>query len=162
MINFCLIADRIEPITQSPSRQCLTKADKYLFFDLGVKRICSREGSQLSEKTLAELFEQFVGMELLRYLRLFSQDGKLRYWRDHNGPEVDYVIDIHKRYIPIEVKWTTRPDINDAEHLNLFLQEYDCYDMAYIICRCNHLLKISDRVTALPWQELPYLTRFLE
>lgn len=158
----CLIADRIESITQSSSRQRLTKADKYLFFDLGVKRICSREGSQLSEKTLADLFEQFVGMELLRYLRLFSLEGKLRYWRDHNGPEVDYVIDIHNRYIPIEVKWTARPDYGDAEHLHLFLQEYDCYDKAYIICRCSQKLKISDRVIALPWQELPSLSDLLE
>ncbi len=158
----CLMADRIEPITQSSSRQRLTKADKYLFFDLGVKRICTREGNQLSTNTLSNLFEQFVGMELLRYLRLFSLEGRLRYWRDHNGPEVDYVIDIHKRYIPIEVKWTTRPDANDCEHLNLFLQEYDCYDMAYIICRCKHKLKISDRLIALPWQELPYLSSLLK
>ena len=158
----CLIAERIEPITKSPNRKRLTKADKYLFFDLGVKRICSREGSQLSEKMLADLFKQFVGIELLRYLHLFSLEGRLRYWRDHNGPEVDYVIDIHNRYIPIEVKWTTRPNNSDAEHLNLFLQEYDCYDMGYIICRCKHKLKISDRVIALPWQELPYLSNYLK
>jgi uncharacterized protein len=138
-----------------------TKADKYLFFDLGVKRICSREGNQLSAKTLADLFEQFVGMELLRYLRLFTLDGRLRYWRDHNGPEVDYVIDLYNKYIPIEVKWTSRPNMEDAIHLKTFLQEYDCYDTAYIICRCQHKLQLDDRITALPWQELPYLAGLL-
>ncbi len=150
----CLIAERIEPITNSASRHRLTKADKYLFFDLGVRRLCAREGNKLSMQSLSHLFEQFVGMELLRYLRLFTLNGKLRYWRDHNGPEVDYVIDIHNKYIPIEVKWTTKPDAKDIIHLELFLKEYDCYETAYIVCQCKNKLKLSERVIALPWQEM--------
>jgi predicted AAA+ superfamily ATPase len=157
----CLIADRIEPITRSDSRQRLTKASKYLFFDLGVRRVCAREGTQLSEKTLASLFEQWVGIELLRYLRLLTLNGQLRYWRDHNGPEVDYVVDIHKKYIPIEVKWTTRPDEQDIMHLAVFLKEYECYPTAYLICRCKRRLKLAERIIALPWQEMSLLAEEL-
>ena len=101
-------------------------------------------------------------MELLRYLRLFTLSGKLKYWRDHNGPEIDYVIDINNKYIPVEVKWTTRPDINDAVHLHTFMQEYNCFETAYIICRCKNKLKITERVVALPWQDLPTIALALE
>lgn len=153
----CLIADRIEPITTSQSRHRLTKASKYLLFDLGVRRVCAREGVQLSEKTLGNIFEQFIGMELLRHLRLFTLNGKLRYWRDHNGPEVDFIIDINHQYLPIEAKFTRLPANDDIKHLQTFLQEYPCFDIGYIICRCPHRLKLTDRVIALPWQELPSL-----
>jgi len=128
---------------------------------LGVKRICSREGNQLSELALSKLFEQFVGMELLRYLSLSDVDGRLRYWRDHNGPEVDYVIDIYNRFTPIEVKWTSKPDLNDAVHLQTFLAEYDCNDHAFIVCCCKHKIKLSDRIIAIPWQELPSFNQLL-
>ncbi|MCC2667060.1 MAG: hypothetical protein K0S63_976 [Gammaproteobacteria bacterium] len=161
ILEDCLIINRIEPITRSSSRHRLTKASKYLFFDLGVRRLCAREGSQLSAKTLANLFEQLVGMELLRYLHVFTLNGKLRYWRDHNGPEIDYVIDIHNKYIPIEAKWTSRPDAKDAVHLELFLKEYDCYEKAYIICQCKTQFKLTDRVIALPWQEISILSQEL-
>jgi predicted AAA+ superfamily ATPase len=100
-------------------------------------------------------------MELLRYLHVFTLNGKLCYWRDHNGPEIDYVIDIHNKYMPIEVKWTSRPDAKDAAHLEVFLKEYDCYEKAYIICQCKTQFKLTDRVIALPWQEISMLSQKL-
>ncbi len=61
---------------------------------------------------------------------------KLRYWQDHAGPEVDYVLEYNKQYLPIEVKWTKTPTMADAKHLLKFMQEYPCIKPAYIICRC--------------------------
>jgi uncharacterized protein len=155
ILEDCLIVDKILPLIDSQSRRRLTKAPKYLFFDLGVRRICAKEGAQLSEKSLGNLFEQFIGIELNRYLRLHAPTFRLRYWRDHNGPEVDYIIDMNHVLLPIEVKWTTNPTSNDCKHLKKFLDEYPCHELAYVVCQTPRKRMLQDRIMALPWQELP-------
>jgi predicted AAA+ superfamily ATPase len=157
ILEDCLIVDRINPITQSTTRNRLTKAPKYLFFDLGVRRLCAKEGWRLSQRTLGGVFEQFVGMEILRYLRLYAPSYRLNYWRDHNGPEVDYVIDKNHQYLPIEVKWTESPTVSDCRHIEKFLSEYPCDTLGYLVCRIDRPRQLSTRVMALPWQNLAIL-----
>jgi predicted AAA+ superfamily ATPase len=154
ILEDCLIAEKIEPITHITTRKKLTKAPKYLFFDLGIRRICAGEGTKLSSKTRGYLFEQFIGLELLRTIRALSPSTKLRYWRDHAGPEVDYVLENNKKYIPIEVKWTSTPTLQDAKHLIKFMDAYDCIKPAYIICQCKRPVLLHENIIALPWQEL--------
>lgn len=155
ILEDCLIVDKIMPISSGHTRRRLTKAPKYLFFDLGVRRICAKEGLHLSQKSLGIQFEQFVGIELNRYLRLKNENFKLCYWRDHNGPEIDYVIEMDHEFLPIEVKWTDKPSLSDCKHLLKFLEEYPCKKMCYIVCRVSRKRLLTDRIMALPWQELP-------
>ena len=102
ILEDCLIIERIEPITKSKTRKKLTKAEKYLFFDLGVRRVAAREGIQQPRERLGMLFEQFIGLELIRCSRMKSRKFKLRFWRDPDGPEVDWIIDNGDSYVPIE------------------------------------------------------------
>ncbi|MBS0357905.1 MAG: ATP-binding protein [Proteobacteria bacterium] len=159
ILENCLIADRIEPITNSTTRRRLSKAPKYLFYDMGVKRLCANLGIQLPEKIMGELFEQFIGLELLRWSRLHNDKYVLRYWQDHGGAEIDYVLDVHHRYLPIEVKWSTQPDLRDARHLSKFLNEYDCFEQAYIVCRTPRRFMIDSKIMAIPWQEMPKILK---
>ncbi len=161
ILEDCLIAERIDPLTTSSSRKKLTKASRYLFFDMGVRRLAADEGIKLNRERLGDLFEHFIGLELVRLSRLQTQKFRLRFWRDPGGPEVDWVIDRQHDYIPIEVKWSETPGKQDARHLNTFLDEYkDRCQKAYVICRTPRAYKIDQRITALPWQDLPSLVRF--
>src|SRR3990167_177964 len=108
ILEDCFISDRIEPLSYITSRRRLTKAPKYLMFDLGVRRIAAGEGLRLPEKYYGDLFEQFVGLEILKILRIYAPQARLYYWKDHNGPEVDYVIEYNRQYLPIEVKYTSK------------------------------------------------------
>ena len=159
ILQDCLIADRIEPITQLTSRRRLTKSPKYLFFDMGLRRIAAGEGLRLPQKYFGSLFEQFIGIELLKLIRLFAPQAKLRYWRDHAGPEVDYVIEFNRQYCPIEVKLTDKPSTGDAKHLRKFMQEYECHDTGYVICTTPSALALYDNVLAIPWQEFSLCIR---
>ena len=162
ILEDCLIVDRINSLTESSTRRKLTKAPKYLFFDLGIRRLCAKEGRRLSQRALSALFEQFVGMEILRYLKLYAPSYRLKYWRDHNGPEVDYIIDMNHHYLPIEVKWTEEPSTKDCRHLEKFMDEYQCEKISYLVCRVARQRKISDRVIALPWNELVSLRDIIQ
>jgi predicted AAA+ superfamily ATPase len=74
--------------------------------------------------------------------------------RDVSGPEVDYVLDRRGDYIPIEVKWSDKPKVQDAKHIKKFIAEYPEATRGYIICRTPHRYEVSPGILALPWQEM--------
>lgn len=154
ILENCLIAEKIEPITHTEGRRKLAKAPKYLFFDMGIRRIAAAEGINLSSKSYGNLFEQFVGLELSRMMRILMPHARLRYWRDHAGPEVDYVLENDKNFLPIEVKWTSNPTSSDAKHVVKFMEEYKVKGNGYIICRCEKPLLLRKNILALPWQDM--------
>lgn len=154
VLEDCLVVERIEPLSHSETRKRLVKTPKYLLFDVGVRRISAKLGTQLSNELMGHLFEEFVGLELLRLLRYFSPKGQLQFWRDANGPEVDWVVNCQGKYLPIEAKWTNKPSSSHIKHLNLFLSEYEA-KKGYVICQIPYRQKLSDKIEAVPWQEIP-------
>lgn len=156
ILEDCLLVERIEPLTHSSTRSRLSKAAKFLFFDLGVRRLCAEEGANLPLTTMANLFEQFVGLELIRNARLQNALVKILYWRDHAGPEVDYIIQQNSHYIPVEVKWNERPTKKDCRHLELFLKEYNA-TKGYIVCQTPKRFLLAENIIAVPWQEIDLL-----
>lgn len=154
ILEDCLIIQRIEPLVKSKTRHKLSKSNKYLFFDMGVRRLAANEGEQASLKTKGLLFEQFVGLELLKQTRQQKQKSRVLYWRDLDGPEVDWVVQTQDRLIPIEVKYTDSPREKDARHLHTFLAEYPEAKKAYIVCQAPKTMKLSDKVYAIPWQNI--------
>ena len=154
ILEDCLVAERISPYTQSATRAKLTRAPKYLFFDLGVRRAAAQEGRKPPLSVMGMLFEQWVGMELLRLIRPMNQPVHLRFWRDPSGPEVDWLLESDNQLIPIEVKWTDTPGHQDMKHLKLFLNEYPQAKKGYVICRTATPLKLSEKILAIPWQML--------
>lgn len=157
ILEDCLIVERIEPLTKSKTRKKLTKSHKYVFFDLGVRRLAAREGTGLPREEFGRLFEQFIGLELLRCARLSDKKVQIKFWRDPDGPEVDWVLDEENHYTPVEVKWTDAPTKSDIKHLQVFLSEYGSGQTGYLICRSPRKLKLADNVIALPWQSIDKL-----
>lgn len=157
ILEDCLIAERIEPLTKSKTRKKLTRSEKFLFFDLGVRRVAAREGTKLSRDTMGKIFEQFVGLELLRCAHAGNSTARVRFWRDPDGPEVDWVVDKNGAYTPVEVKWTGNPAANDIRYLEVFLSEYPSAGAGYLVCQIPRKVKLSDRVFAIPWQSVDEL-----
>ena len=154
ILEDCLIAERIEPLTHSKTRKKLTKSEKYVFFDLGVRRLAAQEGTKPSRESMGQLFEQFVGLELVREAHVGRPTLKIRFWRDPDGPEVDWVIDESGVYTPVEVKWTDHPRPSDIRHLEVFLAEYPSAKVGYLVCHVPRKTKLSQRIVALPWQAI--------
>lgn len=154
ILEDCLIVERIEPYTTSKTRKKLIKSPKYLFFDLGLRRIAAKEPPTLPQKYLGSLFEQFIGLELIRFSRQQNSKISVHFWRDTAGPEVDWVLRRNDELLPIEVKWTDTPSRRDAKHLELFLTEYPKANKAYIVCQVSHTQVLSNNIEAISWKEL--------
>lgn len=157
-----LIINRIDPYTLNTTRKKITKSSKYLFFDLGVRRVAAREGVKLGRTRMGELFEHYVGNELIRLLNFHHFRNSLSFWRDADGPEVDWLIQTPQLLIPIEVKYKSKIEKSDCKHLELFLTEYAGYaKQAFVVCLCDLPYKINDRITAIPWQRLELVLKDL-
>lgn len=154
ILEDCLIIERIEPITESKTRKKLAKTQKYLFFDLGVRRICAKESPSLHPELVGHLFEQLMGLELIHQARFYSSKIQIKYWRDHNGPEVDWVVENSGEYIPVEVKWTKTPSSYDVKNLEIFLKEYPNTSRGYLVCQTPKRIKLGDQIIGLPWAEI--------
>ena len=153
ILEDCLVVERVDAMHLSSTRRRLSKASKYILFDLGIRRSCAHEGTQLPDTYLGQLFEQWVGLELIRLARLHGPQWRIQHWRDSNGAEIDWVILQDQRMIPIEVKWTETPTLKDARHLKTFLQEYQI-PCGYIVCRTPRPVQLSDTILALPWRKV--------
>ena len=81
----------------------------------------------------------------------------MRFWRDPDGPEVDFVVEDEGSLLPIEVKYTAAPRPGDARHLVTFLREYPQAAAGVVVCRTPRPFLLADRVRAVPWQQLPEL-----
>ncbi len=160
ILEDCLLVDRVDPLTESARRNKLVRSSRYLFFDLGVRRLAAGETplqNHYQGPILGDWFEQWVGQELIRGIRNLP-GAKLRFWKDPDGPEVDWVLVQGSRWIPIEVKLTATPDQHDARHLKVMLAEYpDRCKKAYIVCTTPRRFKITDAIEAIPWTDLPRL-----
>jgi predicted AAA+ superfamily ATPase len=154
----CLVAQRIDPITQSASRKKLTKSSRYLMFDLGVRRLAANEGTRLNPSRMGELFEQFVGLELVRLCRTHLPRARVRFWRDPDGPEVDWVVEHRGHYLPIEAKLSERPTERQTRHLRVFMKEYGAR-RGLVVSTAPRRMVVGEGVSAVPWQALPSILR---
>jgi len=123
--------------------------------------VAANEGIPFSKVRKGQVFEQFVGLELLRLIRFFKKRIDLNYWQDPETAEVDWVLRQGNTYIPLEVKLTKTPTMSDAKHLLKFLDEYKCPHGGYIVCDTDVRLKISKNITAISWREIAELVQEL-
>ncbi|MCA9369285.1 ATP-binding protein [Candidatus Woesebacteria bacterium] len=91
------------------------KSPKIYFTDTGLA--CRLLGIQSSEQLkthylLGGLFENMMIMEVTKYFSNYGLPGKLFFFRDSNGREIDLVIDQGLTQVPIEIKssGTFNPD----------------------------------------------------
>jgi predicted AAA+ superfamily ATPase len=154
ILETTLIGESIQPITNSLTRKKLLKSPKFLFFDLGVRRLAADEGLKLGKNREGQLFEQFVGLELRRNINIINSRIQLQFWNDPQAAEVDWVIRKNDKYIPIEVKYKSSPKKSDSTQLNKFLNEYNCPFGGYIVCDTEIPMNFGPQIKALSWKDI--------
>lgn len=142
----------VQAFSGSPRKSALS-TPRFYFFDNGVRNAAA--GLPLSVELVnaepGRLFEHWVAGQLFRKLS-YRGDGSLSYFRTSDGAEIDFILHLNGRLVPIEAKWTENPGNKDARHLRRFLREHrDRCDRGYVVSRCPHVLELEESVTAIPW-----------
>ena len=113
------ILQRISPYFKNIRKE-ITKSSISYFYDLGLRNFASGEFGSLKDKGF--IFQNFIFNILREKTRISS--SKICFWRTKDKAEIDFVIDLGKALIPIEVKYKklAAPEIPRA--LRSFIERY--------------------------------------
>ncbi len=139
------------------ARKRLLTTPRFFFFDLGVRNTAAELplDSRLVEAQTGRLLEHWVAHELIARAGYLGRGHRVSFWRTVSGAEVDFVWESPREDIPVEVKATARPRPADARHLEIFLDQHpERARRGLVVCRCPHPEQLTERVRAVPWQEL--------
>lgn len=153
LLSDTLVIEIVEPFLKN-SRKRILASPKYYFFDLGVRNALARW--PLSKDTAnvqkGVLFEHFVMLEIIRRVRALNKNYKINYWKTSGGAEVDCVLDLGGKVIPIEIKSSPKVGPGELKGLKNFLEEYSqIAKMGYVIMTGERKEKLAENITALPW-----------
>ena len=104
-----------------------------------------------TEATGAHL-ENMVLTDLLAWRDARSKPAEILYWRATTGEEVDFVVESGKTLLPIEVKATARPRLDDVRHLRVFREEYRGRSRAGLLLHTGDRIEwLAPGLLAAPW-----------
>jgi predicted AAA+ superfamily ATPase len=96
--------------------------------------------------------ENLLLHDLMVWRDLHPNRPEVCYWRTSLGEEVDFVVDLNGRLLPIEVKATTEPRLADAAHLHVFRAEYGEQSLPGLLVHGGNRMEwLSGEVLAVPW-----------
>ena len=95
--------------------------------------------------------ETLVLLDLLAFRDAQKNPPGLYYWRTASGQEVDFVLEVGEKLLPVEVKATSRPTPKDAQGLLAFLAEYPEVPGGLLLHGGEEVFPLVDRVVAAPW-----------
>ncbi|HRK05063.1 MAG TPA: ATP-binding protein [Chlorobiota bacterium] len=96
--------------------------------------------------------ENFILHDLMVWRDARIGRPELFYWRTQTNEEVDLVVEVDGKLIPIEVKSTTRPRLSDATHLLSFQAEYGKRSRAGLLIHTGSQMGwLTPTVLAVPW-----------
>ncbi len=136
----------------------LVKTPKVYFIDVGT--LCYLAGLRDPEHAASgpmggAIFETVVIMEIFKTLIERGIDPQIYFWRTSTGTEVDTVIEVIPRLIPIEIKLSFTPRLAMASGIKTFREDFgDRAAPGYVIHTGNIRLPLGSGVTALPFTEL--------
>jgi predicted AAA+ superfamily ATPase len=136
----------------------LVKTPKIYFADVGT--LCYLTGLKNPEHAAAgpmggAIMETAVVSEIVRTLTHQGVEPRIYFWRTSSGSEVDIVIEVAGKLVPIEVKLSATPKPAFASSIKMFRKDYgDRVLPGYVVHPGDVRLPLVPGVTALPFAEL--------
>jgi predicted AAA+ superfamily ATPase len=125
----------------------LMKSPKLYWADTGLALYLA----ELSEPGGAHL-ECLVLSDLLCWRDCRAEPAQIYHWRTTSGEEVDFVIEVRDRLLPVEVKATARPRLADATALRSFRKEYPDLARSGLLLHTGTKIEwLAADVVAAPW-----------
>ncbi|MBI1883607.1 MAG: ATP-binding protein [Chlamydiae bacterium] len=105
-------------------------------------------------REIGAMFESLIFLHLQVTSQLLLPRPRLFYWRTMDGKEVDFVLEQGRHLIAFEVKLASNPQYSDTRNLQIFLKEYPETQAAVLIYNGNEIVRMSEKIIAVPWHVL--------
>lgn len=90
-------------------RKEITKKDKIYFYDLGIRNTIINNLQEINDRNDAgQLWENFLVLERLKYLKYNNLFHSRYFWRTYTGAELDYIEETDGKIYGYEFKYSTQ------------------------------------------------------
>ncbi len=121
ILNETFILKTVGPFFKNKNKE-IVKAPKIYFVDNGIRNYFLKNFSAIEERPdSGALAENFVLSEFLKRSDFLTE---IKFWRDKNGREVDFVLQRENSLKAYEIKWKKRIVLKDLAHLQYFKRNY--------------------------------------
>jgi predicted AAA+ superfamily ATPase len=136
------------------------KTHKLYLMDPAIACYLTRQPGKESALAGAMGVALFEGLVVIEAAKCFTNAGlkpALWFWRSHDGLEVDMIIQVGAKLIPVEIKLTQTPTVSHIASLIRLraLNEKDSCDPGILVCRVERQQSLPHGITAIPWQFFP-------
>ena len=115
------------PALSKNVRNEIKKGKKIYFYDNGIINAVTGNFSPLHRRNdVGTLWENYVISERQKYLAQNQLDPKTYFWRTVQQQEIDYIEEIGKKYLAVEIKWNAKAK---ARFSTTFLDAYPSSQM---------------------------------
>jgi predicted AAA+ superfamily ATPase len=136
------------------------KSPKLYFLDPGLACTLTRQPSAEAALAGAMGGALFEGLVVGEAVKAFAHRGlrpDLYFWRSRDGLEVDLLVPVAGRLIPVEIKATATPTARHARVFDRFRQIAggSAAEKGVLVCRVREQRALPGGHLALPWSEFP-------
>jgi predicted AAA+ superfamily ATPase len=97
-------------------------------------------------------FENLVLCDLLAWRDTHVPRAEVTYWRTAYGREVDFILELRRQLVGVEVKAKARPSLADAQGLRAFLAEHPKSARGGIVLHGgDESYWLDEKIVAVPW-----------
>jgi uncharacterized protein len=152
ILSDTLIGFRLEPWRKS-IRKRLSGHPKFYLFDNGVTNIINRYDHAISDPyLLGRLFEQFIIMETIKWVKTSQKMISHYYWRTNTGTEVDLLLEQSGRLTgAYEIKWSKTITSAQITGLKSFQEDYPKVP-CHVVCNTDEPYRIGN-VLIMSWKQ---------
>ncbi len=149
-----LIAFRIPSYRPRQRNRRVSQRDRFLFFDIGVRNaVLEIHRHRLSPTETGKLFEHWILLQCLYFIRSFQKPWKLSSYRSDTGVEVDVILDLGARCLAIECKSGRTANEGQMKGLRSFEQIAEKPVDKYLVYQGDTRQKFSQGELAVPYRE---------
>jgi predicted AAA+ superfamily ATPase len=156
LLEASFLIHRLPPFLKNRSSR-LVKSPKLYFTDSGLAAhlagVTTLEPGR-DDLLRGALFETYVAHNLAALLEAHLPDAHLAYWHEQGRHEVDFVIEVNRKIVGIEVKAATRWSENDLSGLRAFLERTPACGAAVLAYNGKEAVKLDDKLWAIPIGQL--------
>lgn len=156
LLEASFLIHRLPPFLKNRSSR-LVKSPKLHFTDSGLAAhlagVTSLEPGH-DDPLRGALFETYMAQNLAALLEAHLPDARLGYWHEQGRHEVDFVIELGRRVVAIEVKAATRWNESDLSGLRAFLERTPACVAAVLAYNGREAVELGDKLFAIPMGHL--------
>ncbi len=138
----------------------LVKTPKLYFYDSAlVCQLLEIDSVQSLQQHIMRgaIFEGFVISEIIKYLQL-DQNGKIYFWRDHGGNEIDLILERNNKLFLYEIKSSSTFNVSFLSGLDYFVKQVkEEVQERFLVYTAEQSLTMNTEhglVTILSWNKL--------